>query len=389
MNKKTVSRPVILAFAVLLFAAGAALLIFSEKNSTSGSPWPTDGRPVKTAAVVRSPETASREFPGIARAARQARLAFRVGGPLLDLPVEVGQFVAKGSLIARIDPRDFRVQVDRLTARLAAYEAQLTDARLQYERYKNLLATKSAPQAEYDHARAVYEDLTARAAETRQGLEDARNALGDTRMSAPFNGYVHQKHVETHDNVQAKQPIITFLDCSVIEVTAGIPEEMVSEHISFTGFACTFDAYPGMRTGAQLLELGRKPSPSNQSYPLTVRLSPPDSISIRPGMAATVCVSFTNNETPAPLSIPVEAVVDDAGGAPFVWIVNAGKSTVEKRSVTPGRLLENGIEITQGLAEGEVVVSAGAHYLHQGQKVAAEQTRWKRYQQRSAAEVPE
>ncbi len=326
-------------------------------------------RPVKIFHIKKPALTQTRAFPGVAREMRDVQLAFRVSGPLVALPVDIGQFVEQGALIARIDPRDFTVEVKSLNAKLAASRAQLTEAQLQYTRYKNLHRKKAVPKAEYDHAQAAY-DMTAAQVETNiQALEAAQNALDDTALRAPFDGYVHHKFVENYDNVLAKQPIITFLDCSVVEVTAGIPEEMVADGIEFKGYGCSFDAYQGKRFPAQLKELGRKSQPSNQTYPLTVTLAPPESMSIRPGMAATIFVTYATPSTAPPIIVPGESVVNDKEGKSFVWIYEKKNGSVKKQYVRLGRLMSGGIEVTGGLTHGVSVVTAGAPLLVPGQKV--------------------
>ena len=364
--------------AVCLLAV--VVLVIIENGEKKKIAWPTEGRPVKTERVLPAPQLKTRSFPAIAQATREVELAFRVGGPLQELPVDVGQFVDKGQLIAGIDPRDFRVRIKNLEAQLAAFKAERTDAALQYKRYKNLYATNAVPKAEYDHARAAFDRADARVAATAQELQNARNALADTRLLAPFSGYVHRKHVENNDNVRAKQPIVTFLDCSVMEVSAGIPEELVADTVRLQGFACAFDVYPDLLLEAQLKELGRKSRLSNQTYPLTVTLGQPESVRIRPGMAATLLVRFRPGQVRPRMLIASAAVVNDRDNRSYVWVYNPEAETVTRRLITTGALCSDGIEVTDGLKEGELIVSAGAPFLHEGQKVNALSSDWKQMQ---------
>jgi len=328
-----------------------------------------NARPVKMMYIKKPSSERTRAFPGVARESREVQLAFRVGGPLVNLPVDVGQFIKKGDLIAQIDPRDFVVQVKSLDAKLSASRARLTEAQLQYNRYKNLHRKKAVPKAEYDHAKAAYDMVSAQVDANLQALEAARNALDDTGLHAPFDGYVQHKFVENYDNVPAKQPIVTFLDCSVVEVTAGIPEEMVAGAIVMQRYACSFDAYQGKRFPARLHELGKKSQPSNQTYPLTVTLAPPESMSVRPGMAATIFVTYSTLSAPPPIIVPDESVVNDKEGKSYVWIYDKKAGSVKKQYVSLGRLVSGGIEITDGLKHGVSVITAGAPLLVPGQKV--------------------
>ncbi|MCP4714254.1 MAG: efflux RND transporter periplasmic adaptor subunit [Deltaproteobacteria bacterium] len=356
--------------AVLLLIAVAALWIFLKNSSTQTGPlWPQENRPVKVVKVSPLPVCKTRNFPGIARSARVVQLAFRVGGPLHELPVDVGQHITKGKLIAQIDQRDFAVNITTLKSQLAALQAQQKEARLQYDRYNNLYNIKAVPKAQFDHAEAAYERITAQVAATAARLKDARNRLSDTQLLAPFDGYIDQKHVENFDNVQAGRPIVTFLDCSVMEVTVSVPEELAAEGIRFDDFTCTFDAYPGKVFTASLKELGRNAQASNRTYPLTVTLQQTDSTLIRAGLAAALRITYSKNGLTPGMRVPGEALVSDPTGRAFVWVFDPKSNSVEKRPVTTGQLLTGGTEITSGLTTGEMVVTAGAHFLTAGQKV--------------------
>ena len=365
-------------------AAAIAFMVMSEdEKERRGVVWPTEGRPVNVLEIRPLQQEMVRAFPGVAEPIREMQLAFRVSGPLDRLPVDVGQFVRRGELIARIDPRDFKVRVETLAAQRNALEAQLVNARLQYERYANLYAIDAAPKAALDDARALYDRLQAERDATSARLQDARNRLGDTRLVAPADGYVDQKYVEVFDNVQAKQPVVSFLDVGEVQGTAGIPEGLVSEHVRWTGFVCEFDAYPGRRFPAALKELGRKARTSNQTYPLTVKLPAPDSVLVRPGMAATIHVTLSDGR-PAGAVVPVSGVVNDEQGRSFVWLYDNATQTVARRDVTTGRLTSHGIELRAGVQPGDRVVTAGGHFLHAGQRVTVATERWRPLQERSA-----
>ncbi len=113
-------------------------------------------------------------------------LAFQVNGPLVELPVLEGQRVKKSDLLARIDPRDY----DNV---LAAAKAKLDEAQRQYERYAQLIKTRTSPvsQAEVDQKKADYEIA-------RSVADQARKDLDDTYMRAPFNGQIAARYVDNY-----------------------------------------------------------------------------------------------------------------------------------------------------------------------------------------------
>ena len=368
-----------IAVVVILF-----FIIRNGEEKPTSVIWPTDGRPVKLITVAPRDGALMREFPGIAMPVREVQLAFRVDGPLRDLPVDVGQFVKEGELIAQLDPRDFEVHVATLKAERDSLQAQLVNARLRYTRYQNLYTTDATAKASLDTAQAAHDQLAAQVAAVAAQLEDARNSLADTRLVAPFDGYIDQKFVENYDNVKEKQSIVSFLDCSIIEVTAGVPEELVAEGIQMQKFFCEFDSYPEKSFPAELKELGRKPGSANQAYPLTVTLPAPESLLVKPGMAATLSIMIESAAGSAKFVVPPSAVVNDKENRSFVWRYDDEAGTVEPLFITIGQLVSGGIEVTGGLTGGEQIVIAGTHFLHTGQKVKTADENWRQRQDRSA-----
>ncbi len=141
---------------------------------------------VKVLKVEAQSGLRTQSFPGMSQAVREVKLAFRVAGPLVRLPVDTGQYVKKGELIAEIDPRDYRVNVNTVKAQLNVLKAQLEESELQYNRYKNLYAQQAAQKSVYDRAKAGYESLKAQVEATAEKLQTAENALFDTKLPAPF-----------------------------------------------------------------------------------------------------------------------------------------------------------------------------------------------------------
>ncbi|MFA7014055.1 MAG: efflux RND transporter periplasmic adaptor subunit, partial [Desulfobacterales bacterium] len=359
---------------------------------------------------------------------REVKLSFRVSGPVQALPVKIGQHVHRGEMIARIDPRDYQLAIRRLeaaldeaganlaamrhgarkqdilalNAKLSAAKAKQTEATLMYRRYEALYKEKAVAKAVLDNANSSFEAaaaqteaitqelekarqgarqeeidaMNARMSGIRSQLNQARNALSDTVLSAPFSGYISQKLIENFETVRAGQPIVLFLDVSQIEVTVGIPEELVVQKSAFQDFFCEFDTYPGKRFAAVLKEIGKKPRPSNQTYPVTVTIQPgADTARLQPGMAATLRFSVPSEKKHRPIILPVEAVVNEGGKTSFVWIYDPETFSVSSRPVTLGQMLTDGIEIIEGLEPDQWVVIAGASYLKPDETVRAVQSR--------------
>lgn len=378
-------------------------------------------RPVRTFKVGDVKALLTREFPGKARAKDEVELSFRVSGPLIALPVDVGTKVKKGDVIAAIDPRDFQAALDSAQGSLSVAEANLSamkrgarpeeieqlkaavkeaeatyaQAYAEHDRNKTLLQSKTIAQADFDMslARAQrtlaqlkkaqedlnigqkgarQEDVEAKEAEIKAlkaAVENAQNQLDYATLKAPFDGNVAARYVDNFQTVQAKQPVVRLLDVSKIEVTIQVPESLISLVSQAKKAICRFDAFKDREFTGQVTKVGSEASETTRTYPMTVELDQPEDVQILPGMAAIVRgVPDENGKTGENLVVPAEALFTVDGSQSYVWIVDAGQK-VGRRAVKTGNLTPVGVAVIEGLETGELVVLAGVHSLRDGQQV--------------------
>jgi RND family efflux transporter MFP subunit len=309
-------------------------------------------------------------FPATAKSPQEVRLSFRVGGPLIGLNAENGQKVVKGQMIARIDPRDFEIAIKTLEAKLAASKAHLEEATLEYNRYANLFKHNAAAKAKYDNTRAAFQMAEAQVKADTESLANAENDLIDTRLIAPFTGYVNHKLVENHEIVTPGQPIISLVDLKTIEVALGLPEDLVGRLPDFESYQVAFEAVPGSEFAATLKEVGKTPDATSRAYPLTLILERAANTLVRPGMAAQVRINVSADARERRFKVPVQALFNPGGDKSSVWIFDAQTQTVRPQEVWVEKLnRQQGVEVSGDLTPGQWVVTAGVHHLQPGQKV--------------------
>ncbi len=315
-------------------------------------------RPVKLMTVKDSSGVLTQGFPGTVRAARRAVLSFKVSGPLVALPVEEGQYVKKGDLIAQIDKRDFQIAV-------AQAQASYREAEQQFRRYKELYAKNQVSRADFDRYRAARDVALAK-------LEDARNALRDTTLRAPFDGVIAKRYVENYQKVQAKEPIVNLQDISRIEVLVDVPE-LVMAAIKKKGagkVVARFDSIPGREFPLDIKEYSTEADPATQTYQVVFVMDQPREANILPGMTCSVTAMDKAAAGQAWILIPAIAVLDAPGDHPYVFVYDPAKGVVHKREVKIGRLEgSSNIQIFEGLKPGDQVVVAGVTKLYDGMKV--------------------
>jgi multidrug efflux system membrane fusion protein len=382
-------------------------------------------RPVKMMTVASGDGGGeARSYPGQVRASKRVALAFKVSGPLVELPAEEGSRVRKGDLLAKVDPRDFETRVVQVESQIGEAGAQLeamktgarpedlrileavvdaakayaVNAEQQYERYRDLFVKRQVSKAdfdryrsEYDMARASYntaaqnlekgqagarkEDIAAMEAKIR-GLESqlkgARDALGDTSLRAPFDGLVAQRFADNFAEVRAKEPIVSLQDISIVEVLVDVPEMVMAtlrQGDNVKVFA-EFVSAPGRQFDLVLKEFTTEADQRTQTYQVTLTMDQPEGVNIFPGMTGTV-TAVSEAAAGDAVMVPAAALAADKSGSSHIWVVDPDSMTVSLRPVTTGALTgSDSILVTEGLRPGETIAVSAVSTLRKGMKVS-------------------
>lgn len=357
--RKVIRKPRNVALAVCCLAAVG---VFTWKDSLSSikgtAEEPSEGqpaiqRPVPTATVESVNAAESFTFPASVRARRRVELGFSVAGLLEELHAVEGKSVAKGTALARLDPRDFQHALD-------AALAVCHDARRAHARAVDLYQRKVISKAKFDTAKTAYDIAAA-------DLKQKQKALADTVMRAPFDGIVAKRYVENREHVKERSPIISYADLSMIEVVTRVPERVVASGGigRFAEVAVQFDADQDRWFTAAISEYSIQSDPVSQTYEVVTALEPPTGIEILPGMTATVKLGSAGADHPdaGQFLVPVEAVVGDNSGGAYVWVIPPAGGNPRKTPVSVGQLTNRGIIIEQGLTGEEQVATAAVHTL--------------------------
>ena len=332
-------------------------------------------RPVIATRVSSPEEFIRNKFTGQAKPSQEVNLAFRVEGPLVALPVAVGDEVKKGDVIAKIDPRDYEVNLRNVEASRQRGNAQLTRAEADLRRLNNIYKEDpgATSQVAIDRAREIRDSAKANVASLIAATEAATDALGYTQLVASFDGTIVATYVENFENVQAKQPIARLVDTSKVEMIVNVPEGLISHAASVERIDVVFDSFPDVTLSAEILEIGREATETTRTYPVTLVMEQPEGIEILPGMAGTARGTEQLREGEvARIILPGVAVAADQTGTSYVWtLISEGDdfAIAHRADVTVGKLTPLGVEVTSGIEPGDLVAVAGVNVLREGQKV--------------------
>jgi len=323
-------------------------------------------RPVKVLKVQDTGAVKEVEFPGQIRAVQKTWMAFEVSGRVVKRFVKEGQLVKKGQVLAQLDPRDYQYAYD---AAKAQYEAVLVVE----ERKAQLFKKGAVSQQELDLAER---DLGLALAKLKQ----AKKALDDTQLIADFDGRVAKLLIEDFTNVVAKENVLMLQNNNLLEVVISLPESSVAlpldgktteEKVNGTHPKVVFSVLPGEEYPAVYREASEHPDPATRTYELKLTFLPKAGSKVRPGMTAKVKASIPANAASHTqgFPVPVHALVSENDQKTFVWRVDPEKLIVSKVPVKLGATINQACVVQGGLKNGDLIVVAGVHQLHEGDKV--------------------
>jgi RND family efflux transporter MFP subunit len=344
-----------------LTAAGTLALGCEDKAPPAAAP---TARPIKMVTVGSQGPRSVSEYPGRISAWQHAEMAFEVPGKIIEFPFVEGDRIKQGTVIARLDPRDFQ-------AKLQASKATVTQARADYERYQKLFDQGVTSQAELEAKRQRYQV-------TEAMLQTAEKAMEDANLVAPFTGIYAKKLVDDFQNVAAKQPVMILQDDSRLKIVVSVPEsdmaggdgrfltnDEISDRIKPTVVLSTMPERP---FPARLHEISTTADQVTRTFDATFVMENPADASVFPGMTAKVLTEHPFSESGS-ARVPGRAVFTDEAGATFVWVVDASSSTVSRRAVSVGAPHGDTLEIHSGIDSGDVVAASGVNELREGNLV--------------------
>lgn len=345
--------------AVLLVACAIAAACGKDPQSRVEPP-----RPVRAQVAQPVDVSVALTLPGEVRPRVETRYGFRVGGKIASRLVSVGDRVAPGSVLARLDPQEVE---PALAAQRALLEAARTEHRLaevELARLQKLRAQGFISSAQVDRQQAAADGLKSRVDAAQAQLELVRNNAAFQTLRADAPGIVTAIDAEVGQVVSAGQPVVRVAGTAQVEVLVNVPEGSVAPARAAAGWSVSIPALGAKVFEARLREFSPLSDPASRTYAARLSLAG-DLAGVELGMTAVAkAMGRRTSEFVLPLG-----VLWSRDGEPRVWIVDTATMKVRSAPVRTGGLLDDAVRVLEGISPGDTVVTAGANLLVEGQTV--------------------
>ena len=334
-----------------------ALLVCSS-SCNKDSTFQSTLRPVKIAKVEQLSST-SQSYTGIVESQQSAVLAFRMSGTMSETPVGPGAMVKKGDLVAAIDPFDYNLQ---LNAAKSAFQT----AQYQLQRNQRLLKEQAISKQEFEISQTNY-------AEAEANYKAAQELVRDTRLYAPFDGFIEKKYVNNYQKIGSGDAIVNLVDPYLIQVKVILPEMAINWINRPMDIYLEFDTEPGIQYRGEILS---RIDASIEGGDIPVKLGikeqnfNPLQHNIHTGFSCKALFIVSNTDMGG-VSIPLSSICYSATDRkPFVWTINE-KGEIKSQSIEIYQVHNNqNVIVSAGLSGNETIVTAGAQNLIDGQRVS-------------------
>jgi multidrug efflux system membrane fusion protein len=297
----------------------------------------------------------------------------RVSGVLRDVLFREGQMVKPGQLLAQLDPAPFEMQLMQATGQRMRDEAQLENARLTLERFRQLLALDSIARQEVDTQAALVKQLEAAVMTSRAVEGTARLNVGYTRITAPIGGRVGLRVVDPGNLVNSNdaEGIAVITQLAPIDVEFAIPQDRIGELQARANTASRLPVEALDRTRTDVLDTGAFLSLDNQVDVQTGTVRAKARFQNARGTlfpSQFVNVRLLLRTIERAVTVPVAALRHGSHGD-FVYVLDRETRTVALRPVERGLATAERVQIVKGLSVGETVITEGADRLKDGARV--------------------
>ena len=300
--------------------------------------------------------------PGSVQAVSQATVRAKLSAEIKRVLVREGDRVTVGQAIAEFDTAHLRAQMAERKATLESARAQLAMAERTRESNAQLVKQNFISQNAFDTADKAHQVQLAALAAAKAQLDITELSMTDAVVRSPISGTVSKRHVQPGEKVSFDAPLLSIVDLAQLEVQAQVPISDVTQIRKGMPTHVDVEGIDGRKFEGRVERINPSAEPGTRTINIYVSLANEDSL-LKTGMFARVLLTISPEaEVPA---LPLSAVRTEAA-QPFVWVVADQK--LARRNIVTGKRDERAqwVEVTSGLAPGEVVLATKFDNLKDG-----------------------
>lgn len=306
--------------------------------------------PVEAATVAKGDVSAFYSGTATLEADKQAEVVAQITGVVLEIAAEEGDFVQAGQVLARVETNRYRLEVEKAGAALKRLE---TD----YQRKKELYDKELVSADDFERVKA---ELDAQKA----AYDLARLDLEYTDIRAPISGYVSERLVRAGNLVKLHDPVYRITSYDPLLAVLHVPERELKVLRAGQDVSVTLDAWPGQVFEGEIIRISPVVDPNTGTFRVTAQVADSDHL-LKPGLFGRVEIQYDVHED-VPV-IPRSAVITEDESS-HVFVID-GEGAASRRSVLLGYERAGLVEVREGVATGETVVTAGKGSLSDGVRV--------------------
>lgn len=320
---------------------------------------------VKTEVVGASNAGGGISYTGTVEELNCVALSFNVGGTLKQLLVDEGQMVSRGQLIAVVDAQDAGNALQMSESAVRTAQSAYDQAQDAYNRMKMIHDNGSLPDIKWVETQSRLKQAKSALEGAQAQARIARKGVGDTRLYAPFSGYISHKDVEIGQTVVLGQAVVNLVKIDEVKVKISMPETEISAMKDGSVVKISVDALGGRTFTGRIVEKNVSADPLSRTYDVKALVNNPDH-QLLPGMIAEVCVNgITHNASP--ILLPANIVQLNSDNRTFVWTVKGHKA--QKTFITLMGNMGDKVVVSSGLQSGDKVVVEGQQKISSGMSV--------------------
>jgi RND family efflux transporter MFP subunit len=341
----------------LLLVSG---LVVKAINSHAQAPPPA---PVVVSEVKEQTLQKPVTIVGAVEPLKRSTIASEIAGLVEDFPVEEGDVVKKGDLLAKLRTKSLEIDLREAKAQKAEAEARYRLAKKNLERFQELYKKGVASLQQLQDAETEKDANSAKLSQLEAQIDSHAYDLARSKIVAPFDGYVTAEHTEVGQWIQVGGPVVELIDISRAEINVDVPERYISQIRPGDPATINFDALPNLSIEGKIAFIVPQADKESRTFPIKVVVDNKEGL-IKSGMVARV--SFLIGEPSLVKLVPKDAIVEQ-NRSNFVYVVSDGAAMPVQ--VSTGIAYKDLIQIIGPVEMGQLVVTRGNERLRPNQPV--------------------